>query len=425
MAVRHHIKVMVVDDEESICNTVRSILQERGYKVSTFLDAESAIEGAREAAYDVALVDINLPRTSGVELAEKLREEGDRPAVIIITAYPDVESAAESMRSGSRDYITKPFDPEHLVAAVERVCREMGLIYTNEGDLNRLIGQRIRQERQKRGLTLRQLSERTVLTTSQLSQVELGKNAASIWALARISSALECHLFELLHDVHHLDKSLVMAVRRPIKVMVVDDEEPICSLARKVLEKRGCKVSTFLDAESAIKEAREVPYDVALVDINLPRSSGVELAEKLREEGDRPAVIIITGYPDVGTATESMRLGSRDYITKPFHPEQLVAAVKRVCRDMGLVYTNEGDLNRLIGHRIRRERQKLGLTLRQLSERTVLTTSQLSQVELGKNAASMWALARISNALGRQLSEVLRDVHNMDEIPGEPGGDDV
>ena len=198
MAVRHHIKVMVVDDEESICNTVRTILEERNYKVSTFLDAESAIEAAREAAYDVALVDINLPRTSGVELAEKLREEGDRPAVIIITAYPDVESATESMRSGSRDYITKPFHPEQLVAAVERVCRDMGLVYTNEGDLNRLIGQRIRRERQKRGLTLRQLSERTELTTSQLSQVELGKNAASLWALARISNALGHQLAELL-----------------------------------------------------------------------------------------------------------------------------------------------------------------------------------------------------------------------------------
>lgn len=201
MPVRHHIKVMVVDDEEPICNTVRSILEERGYKVNTFLDAESAIEGARDMAYDVALVDVKLPRTSGVELAEKLRQEGDRPAVIIITAHPDVESAAESMRSGSRDYITKPFYPDQLVAAVERVCRDMGLVYTTEGELNRLIGQRIRQERQKRGLTLRQLSERTELTTSQLSQVELGKNAASIWALARISNALGHQLSELLNGL--------------------------------------------------------------------------------------------------------------------------------------------------------------------------------------------------------------------------------
>ncbi|UCG32005.1 MAG: response regulator [Phycisphaerales bacterium] len=201
MRVRHHIKVMVVDDEESVCNTVRSILEQHSYKVNTFLDAESAIEGAREVAYDVALLDIKLPRTSGVELAEKLRQEGDRPAVIIITGHPEVESAAESMRAGSRDYITKPFNHKDLVDAVERVCHDMGLVYTTEVELNRLIGQRIRQERQKRGLTLRQLSERTELTTSQLSQVELGKNAASIWALARISNALGHQLSELLNGL--------------------------------------------------------------------------------------------------------------------------------------------------------------------------------------------------------------------------------
>jgi DNA-binding response OmpR family regulator len=201
MPVRHHIKVMVVDDEEAICNTVRSILEERDYKVNTFLDAESALEGANEIAFDVALIDINLPRISGVELAEKLTSGGDRPAVIIITAYPDVESAAQSMRSGSRDYLTKPFHPDQLVAAVERVCRDLGLVYTTEMELNRLIGQRIRQERQKLSLTLRQLSERTDLTTSQLSQVELGKNAASLWALARISNALSHQLSELLRGL--------------------------------------------------------------------------------------------------------------------------------------------------------------------------------------------------------------------------------
>lgn len=201
MAVRHHIKVMVVDDEEPVCTMVRTILEEKGYMVKAFLDAESAAASAADHGYDVALLDINLPGASGVELAGKLHRESDRPAIITMTAYPDVESATQSMRSGSRDYITKPFHADQLIASVERVCRELGLVYNTEGELNRLIGQRIRSERQKLGLTLRQLSDRTELTTSQLSQVELGKNAASIWALARISNALGHQLSQLLHGL--------------------------------------------------------------------------------------------------------------------------------------------------------------------------------------------------------------------------------
>lgn len=85
----------------------------------------------------------------------------------------------------------------------------------------------------------------------------------------------------------------------------------------------------------------------------------------------------------------------------------LITAVDRACRHMGIIYTDEHELNRLIGQRIRSHRLSQNLTLRQLSDRTDLTTSQLSQVELGKNAASIWALARISNSLGLQVSQLL------------------
>ncbi len=84
-----------------------------------------------------------------------------------------------------------------------------------------------------------------------------------------------------------------------------------------------------------------------------------------------------------------------------------MASVDRACQRMGIIYTDEQELNRLIGQRIRSHRLAQNLTLRQMSDRTDLTTSQLSQVELGKNAASIWALARISNSLGLQVSELL------------------
>ena len=67
-------------------------------------------------------------------------------------------------------------------------------------------------------------------------------------------------------------------------------------------------------------------------------------------------------------------------------------------------------LNKLIGRRIRAERLRQNLTLRELSESTGLTNSQLSQVELGKNAASLWALVRIADSLGLRISALLSDV---------------
>ncbi len=198
MAVRHHIKVLVVDDDPSICKTVGLLLSDHGYNPRTFTDPDEAMAAAEKESFQIALVDLRMPSMDGVEVVEKLKSIDERMSCIVMTAYPDLDSATETMRSGTCDYIAKPFKQEELVASVDRACLRMGIIYTDENELNRLIGQRIRSHRLSQNLTLRQLSDRTDLTTSQLSQVELGKNAASIWALARISNSLGLQVSELL-----------------------------------------------------------------------------------------------------------------------------------------------------------------------------------------------------------------------------------
>ncbi len=198
MGVRHHVKVLIVDDDPAICKTVGLLLEDHGYSPRTFTDAEEAVMVAEKESFQIALIDLRMPAMDGVEVVEKLKEIDPRTSCIAMTAYPDLDSATETMRRGTCDYITKPFKQEELIEAVDRACQRMGIIYRDEQELNRLIGQRIRSHRLSQNLTLRQLSDRTDLTTSQLSQVELGKNAASIWALARISNSLGLQVSELL-----------------------------------------------------------------------------------------------------------------------------------------------------------------------------------------------------------------------------------
>jgi DNA-binding NtrC family response regulator len=201
MAVRHHIKVLVVDDEPTVCDTVGLILEEAGYKPLKFTSPITAIETAEQEACQIALIDQRMPEMDGIKVVERMRQIDQRICCILMTAYPDLESATAAMREGTCDYITKPFKRDDLLASVDRACQRLGLIYRSEADLNRLIGQRIRTERQRQNLTLRQVSVRSDLTTSQLSQVELGKNAASLWALARISNALGMQLSQLLQGL--------------------------------------------------------------------------------------------------------------------------------------------------------------------------------------------------------------------------------
>jgi DNA-binding NtrC family response regulator len=198
MGVRHHVKVLVIDDDPAICKTVGLLLEDHGYSPRTYTDADEAVQAAEKESFQIALVDLRMPAMDGVEVVEKLKTIDERTSCIVMTAYPDLDSATETMRRGTCDYIAKPFKQEELIEAVDRACQRMGIIYRDEQELNRLIGQRIRSHRLSQNLTLRQLSDRTDLTTSQLSQVELGKNAASIWALARISNSLGLQVSELL-----------------------------------------------------------------------------------------------------------------------------------------------------------------------------------------------------------------------------------
>ena len=196
--VRNHIKILVIDDDESVCNTVKTLLERNGFQVRATCSPLEGVQVASQESFHIALIDLKMEEMGGVEVTARITEADQYVACMIMTAYPDVDTATAAMRAGCRDYVTKPFKEEELLAAINKTCLAMGLIYTDETELNRLIGHRIRQARLGKSMTLRQLSQLTQLTTSQLSQVELGKNAASVWALARISTSLGHQISKLL-----------------------------------------------------------------------------------------------------------------------------------------------------------------------------------------------------------------------------------
>ncbi|MCH7994773.1 MAG: response regulator, partial [Planctomycetes bacterium] len=116
MAVRHHIKVLVIDDDPSICKTVGLLLEDHGYNPRTFTNPGEAVDAAGQESFQVALIDLRMPSMDGVEVVERLKRIDERTSCIVMTAYPDLDSATETMRRGTCDYIAKPFKQEELVA---------------------------------------------------------------------------------------------------------------------------------------------------------------------------------------------------------------------------------------------------------------------------------------------------------------------
>jgi DNA-binding NtrC family response regulator len=118
-------RILLVDDDESICNVLDIVLKNEGYDITTCRSASSAMRYFQDASlkdpFDIVLQDIRMPNISGLELIKKYCEIDPNVIILIITAFSDWENAVESMRQGAFDYIKKPFDNElDLKPALQR-----------------------------------------------------------------------------------------------------------------------------------------------------------------------------------------------------------------------------------------------------------------------------------------------------------------
>jgi two-component system, NtrC family, response regulator AtoC len=116
---------------------------------------------------------------------------------------------------------------------------------------------------------------------------------------------------------------------RECKVVVVDDEKSICSLLVQYLAKKGYNAFQAFSAEEAISIIKEKGIDLVLTDIKMPGKSGVDLLKWVKEFNHFIPVIITTGFPTLDTAIEALKLGAFDYLTKPFHLEEIGEKIRR------------------------------------------------------------------------------------------------
>ncbi len=110
--------ILVVDDDDATRLSLACALADAGHKVSEAVDGEQALALTQERTFDVAIVDVRLPKIDGLTLARRLRGDAPTTAVILMTAFATVPDAVAALRDGAYDYVTKPFDPEELTLRV-------------------------------------------------------------------------------------------------------------------------------------------------------------------------------------------------------------------------------------------------------------------------------------------------------------------
>ncbi len=110
--------VLIVDDEQVVCDVLSDELSERGYQCTTVLSGDEALAKLAAQDFEVVLLDIRLPGMSGMEVLREIWLNHGNTATIMITAVNDVATAVEAMKLGASDYIVKPFDLDKVAASI-------------------------------------------------------------------------------------------------------------------------------------------------------------------------------------------------------------------------------------------------------------------------------------------------------------------
>ena len=131
-----------------------------------------------------------------------------------------------------------------------------------------------------------------------------------------------------------------------MKILIIEDELSLQELMAKALRQEGYVAESAMDFDSAMEKLGAYSYDCVLLDINLPGGSGLDILERMKKDGNRSDVIIISARDSIDDKVRGLELGADDYLAKPFHIVELIARIRSVSRRS----RNDGDLGYRMGN---------------------------------------------------------------------------
>lgn len=199
-----------------------------------------------------------------------------------------------------------------------------------------------------------------------------------------------------------------------VHILVLDDDQAVGRMMQAALTPSDFKVHAVHDPSQMEAALRSHPYHVVILDYVIPGLEAEQVLEWVHLYQPDASVIVVTAYPSIDSALSCLRARTYDYLTKPFQIANLQRIVTRCLESKGLLRMSESALRESLGNAIRERRKSLGLTLAQMAQRTGVSLGYLSQIELGKNSASIETLYRITLGLGIKMSELFQTV----QLPG-------
>ncbi len=377
-------KILVVDDEKTVCDSIKKILSRKGYEVDNTLNADDAVQKMKENSYDLVITDLMMPKISGMELLQIVKEHYPELEVVVVTGYASIDTAVEATKLGAADYLPKPFTPQELTEITRKALERRSKERENKSktkdtadkdEVSDIIDvdmpfseSEVAQSTSKEfveNLTHSDIPQ-TKKAVKKTAYCELGHRECRRLVLEGRECAGECpidkkarekaakagkktviHTDDLIdidmpfnlseieeytnsdyiNCLDHSDVPRAALYGREAtakhNVLVVDDEPIVCHSLRRILNKQSCQVEEAFDVDAAMQKMKLNKFDLIFLDLKMPKRSGMEVLKTIKELYPDTPVIMITGYASIETAVEATKLGAFQFVPKPFTPDEL------------------------------------------------------------------------------------------------------
>jgi DNA-binding response OmpR family regulator len=378
-------KILVVDDEQTVCNSIQKILTKRGYSVDNSLNAKEAITKLENNKFDLVITDLMMPDMDGIELIQIIKDLYPELKVVVITGYASIDTAVKATKLGASDYLPKPFTPDELTEITRKAFSKSKPVFPKKVKVpakSKIAGKKNDNidvdmpfsESEVESHTSKEFVDK--LSRSDIPQQKkpakktefcnLGNRECRRLVLEGRECTGECPIvkkereraakttakkFVHTEDIIDVDMPFNYSEVERImgsdyincmdrseipraglfgrdssakhNVLVVDDEPIVCHSLRKILTKQSCAVEEAFDVDAALLKMRLNKYDLIFLDLKMPKSDGMELLKSIKNLYPDVPVVMISGYASIKTAVEATKEGAFNFIPKPFTPEEL------------------------------------------------------------------------------------------------------
>ncbi|MGO8764184.1 MAG: response regulator [Limisphaerales bacterium] len=368
-------KILIIEDNQIVANVYRNKLAVEGYETEIALDGEGGLKMMRMLKPDVIILDLMLPKMSGVDVIKEIRGEADfakLPIIVFSNTYL-TNLVQEAWKAGANKCLSKAScSPKEVLELIRTTIGESGSMrkpteaqpekkaerLTNGGPQDAVFQSDLRKtfvnSLPATLATLRAGLQALIKADGEMAQLKqiyelyrrlhaLTGNAgiSGLNTISKMSDAIEALLKELYEKPKNINTSTLRTVAAGIdflgflfergivpekqeiptaNILVVDDEPISRRAVVYALEKAHLPATNAEDANTALQWLQDKTYDLIFLDVDMPVMNGYELCAKIRAmpQYKKTPVVFVTALSDFDSRTSSMMAGGNDFIAKPF-----------------------------------------------------------------------------------------------------------